>query len=591
MRMFIYTSCAMVLVIFCVVFYMRQMMVARIRVDQIEIQMYETRNLLNQLDNYLMTLMTKTDMLFVNGDFLDVVADVPESALDKIAQSQQIRNFLDVTAYSLRYPEVRIANYSGGQIYSCLYTRNEHSNLDGNFILSFSEIADEEFVEQLMNEKGMFSWNSGNSSLIGRYIAFNRRLLEHEGTNDIAILQIRIPVAKLQQIFEAEKPDSVLAYYYLDEENRVLYAGGARSVLDEISGSIEEGEGQIVNLEAFDAPCIVNCVYSELNEHRLVCVASTEEVTHSVDYVTPIFITGGIVSVLMCSASLFFLSGWLLKGIRELVEKTKRASDATDGYERLGRIRDSKEIEELDMAYENMVRTINSLHAEEARYRNAINDVQIELLQEQFNPHLLYNTLSMVRHLGIESANMRICTVLDNLIQFYKSVLNRGQIVIYIRDEIQMIQCYLNIVREVYDIDLEIRMNVQPEILNFCSVKLFLQPIVENAIVHGLMEVGGGTLSVTGVRDGTHIRFDVEDDGMGIEPGKVEQILRAIADVDNAENASYGFVSVAKRLRIFFGNDYTMTVNSELGEGTLVQIRLPILHEEEISANWRSKMV
>ena len=317
--------------------------------------------------------------------------------------------------------------------------------------------------------------------------------------------------------------------------------------MDEISGSIEEGEGQIVNLEAFDAPCIVNCVYSELNEHRLVCVASTEEVTHSVDYVTPIFITGGIVSVLMCSASLFFLSGWLLKGIRELVEKTKRASDATDGYERLGRIRDSKEIEELDMAYENMVRTINSLHAEEARYRNAINDVQIELLQEQFNPHLLYNTLSMVRHLGIESANMRICTVLDNLIQFYKSVLNRGQIVIYIRDEIQMIQCYLNIVREVYDIDLEIRMNVQPEILNFCSVKLFLQPIVENAIVHGLMEVGGGTLSVTGVRDGTHIRFDVEDDGMGIEPGKVEQILRAIADVDNAENASYGFVSVAKR--------------------------------------------
>ena len=589
-RMFICTSVVMVLVIFCMVFYMRQKMVARLRVDHIELQMFETRGLLGSLDNYLMTLMTKTDTLFVNGEFLEMVTAVPRSATEKVELGQQIRKLLDVTAYSLRYPEVRIANYPGGQIYACLYTRNEQGYLDGDFILSLSEIADTDFVEQLMTETCMFSWNSGTSSQIGRYIAFNRRLLEYEGMTDIAILQIRIPVTKIQQILMAEKSDSVLAYYYLDENGRVLYASGSRSILDEIDWQ-RASEGQIVSLDAYGGPCIVNCADSELNENRLVCIASTEEVAKSVDYVTPIFITGGVFSILLCCAMLFFLSGWLLKGIRQLVEKTKRASDATDGYEKLGRIHDSKEIEELDAAYEAMVRTINGLHAEEARYRNAINGVQIELMQEQFNPHLLYNTLSIVRHMSMESKNSRICTVLDNLIHFYKSVLNRGQIVICIRDEIRMIQFYLNIIRDVYNIDLEVKMDIQPEILDFCAVKLFLQPIVENAVLHGLMEVGSGTLSITGVREGDWIRFDVEDDGMGIEPEKVKQIQRAMAESDGAQSVSYGLVSVVKRLHIFFGDDYTMLLSSELGEGTHVQIMIPALCEEAVSANLRSRMV
>lgn len=589
-RMFVYTSAAMLLVIFCVVFFMRQMMIARLRVDHIELQRFEASNLLGRMDNYLMTLMTRTDALFVNGEFLEAVTAVPQSTVEKIKLGQQIRKALDVTAYSLRYPEVRIANYSGGQIYACLYTRNEHSYLDDDFILSFSEIAQADFVEQLMTETCMFSWNFGNSPQIGRYIAFNRRLLEYEGMSDIAILQIRIPVTKIQQVFDAEKPESVLAYYYLDEEGRVLYSGGSWAVLNQI-GELPENQGKIVNLEALGGPCIVNCTNSELNENRLVCISSMAGVADSVDYVTPIFIVGGIVSMLMCAATLFVLSGWLLKGIQQLAEKTKRASDTTDGYEKLGRIRDSREIEALDAAYENMVRTINGLHEEEARYRNAINDVQIELVQEQFNPHLLYNTLSLVRHMSMESGNAKVCTVLDNLIHFYKSVLNRGEIVICIRDEIRMIQFYLNIIREVYDIDLEVRMNIDPEILDFCAVKLFLQPIVENAVLHGLMEVGAGVLTITGMRVEQHICFDVEDDGMGIEPEKVEQILRSIAESDDAETVSYGFVSVAKRLRIFFGDDYSMTLDSELGEGTHVRIMIPILHREQISGSLRSKMV
>lgn len=589
-RMFVQTSVAMVLVIFFMVFSMRMMMISRLKTDQIELHLLETQSQLSKLDNYLMTLMVKTDSIFANEDFSKLVATLPARAVDKIEAVSKLRKAMDVAVYSLRYPEVSIANYPGGQVYACLYTRNEASYLDDEFIRGYSEIADEPFADDLMTERRMFSWNEGYSSLIGSYIAFNRRLLDYGDLSDIAVLQIRVPTPKVQQILNAEKSDSALAFYYLGSKGQVLCALG-RDALPEALGALEDDACRIVDLPALGGQCLVSCARSRLNDSRLVCLSSAGSIASSVDFITPVFIVGGLLTVALCTLLLFFLSGSLLKGLRQLAEKTQRASDAADSYEKLGPICDTREIKALDAAYSQMVHTINTLHDEESRYREAINDVQIELLQEQFNPHLLYNTLSMVRHLSMENRQTRTVAVLDNLISFYRRVLNRGQIVTTIRDEMQMIGSYLNIIREVYKVDLEVRIDVREDALDCCAVKLFLQPIVENAIQHGLLEVGAGCLSITGLREGDRLFFAVEDDGMGIEPDKLLRIRRCIAsgETDGAEN--YGFVSISRRLRLFFGSDYSMTLDSEPGEGTRVEIRFPAYSEDQINATLRSRMV
>ena len=587
-RIFVRTSAAMVLVIFCMVFFMRMMMISRLRADRIEMSLMESESQLGKLDNYLMTLMVKTDSLFVNRDFLELVSAMPKDPVETTKNLTNLRNLMDVAIYSLRYPEVSIADYPGGQVYACLYSANDKTYIDGEFIRSYDEIRDESYVQELMTQRRMFSWNADMAPYIGAYIAFNRRLLEYDNLTDVGVLQIRVPLSKVQKILSAGKSDSAIACYYLDMNGNVLFSDGMRG--PDLS-DVPINECHVMDIPEMGGERLVSCVRSSLNACRLICVSSMDSIESSVDFVTPIMIGGGIGTVALCTVVLFFLSGSLLNGLKQLGEKTRRAAIAVDEYEKLGPIRDTSEIEDLDAAYEKMVHTINQLHEEESRYKDMITDVQIELTQEQFNPHLLYNTLSLVRDLSAHGESGEICRVLDNLIAFYRRVLNRGQIVTRIRDEIQMIQSYLNIVRQVYHMELDVRVEIDEAILDLCCVKLFLQPIVENSILHGMVEVGSGSLSIVGRREGEYLVFVVEDDGLGIEPEKLERVRASIANSGEESVENFGLVSISRRLRLFFGNDYTMKIESEAGEGTRVEIRIPPYGEDQISAQIRSKLV
>ena len=324
-RMFVRTTAVMVLVIFCMVMSMRAMMVNRLKGDRIEMTSMEAQNMLTSMDDYLMTLMVKTDALFASEDFTERVTQVPSSPADKINLGTQLRKAMDVAVYSLRYPEISIANYPGGQVYACLYTRNPASYIDDEFVRSYDEIQGEPYVEELLTQQRMFSWCQGSSPGIGSYIAFNRRLLEYRHLTDIGILQVRVPVSKLQQIFSAEQPESVLAYFYLDDLGALICSSTRNPLPDEVD--LWDGEGRILDVEGI-GQCIVTQAESHMNGGRLICFSSIHTLTESVDFITPVFIGGGIATMVLCAIILFFLSGSLVKGVGQLVRKTQRASSA-----------------------------------------------------------------------------------------------------------------------------------------------------------------------------------------------------------------------------------------------------------------------
>ena len=184
----------------------------------------------------------------------------------------------------------------------------------------------------------------------------------------------------------------------------------------------------------------------------------------------------------------------------------------------------------------------------------------------------------------------KICSVLDHLIAFYRQVLNRGQLITRVRDELNMIANYMSIVREVYDIDLTSTISVADDVLDCCSVKMFLQPIVENAVLHGVRQMGSGSITITGIRQDGTLCFTITDDGAGMEPATLERIRQQANSPDGGEHG-YGYVSVAKRLRLFFGDAYRMELASELGEGTCVKLYIPALREDQISDTLRSRMI
>ena len=155
-----------------------------------------------------------------------------------------------------------------------------------------------------------------------------------------------------------------------------------------------------------------------------------------------------------------------------------------------------------------------------------------------------------------------------------------------------MIENYLSIVRQVYNIDLTFTLRVSEEAQSFYSVKMFLQPLVENAVLHGIRQIGSGTLTITGEKEGDTLHFVVEDDGAGMEEEALAR-LREVLDCGNNAHPdhSYGISSVARRLYLVFNNNYRMTVDSELGMGTRVELWIPALREEQINATLAHRMI
>ena len=196
-KMFLRISMMLLLVILLLCLIIRNVIVQRLEADQVQLQLLKTSSKLDTLDNYMMTLMIKTDSLFANEEFTTLIELHPTDAAEYVEKTQRLQKMMDLTVFNLRYPEVSISNYSGGQVSACLYVQKLGLYSDGQIIRSFSEIENDAYIQELMTEKRTFSWNSGRTAAAGSYIAFNRRILSYTDLSDIAVLQMRIPVSKI----------------------------------------------------------------------------------------------------------------------------------------------------------------------------------------------------------------------------------------------------------------------------------------------------------------------------------------------------------------------------------------------------------
>ena len=137
-KMFSRISIMLLLVILLMCLIIRDVIVQRLAADQVQLQLLKTSSKLDTLDNYMMTLMVKTDSLFANEEFTNLIELHPTEAAEYVAKSQTLQKMMDLTVFNLRYPEVSISNYTGGQVSGCLYVRQLGLYPDGQIIRSFS---------------------------------------------------------------------------------------------------------------------------------------------------------------------------------------------------------------------------------------------------------------------------------------------------------------------------------------------------------------------------------------------------------------------------------------------------------------------
>ena len=201
---------------------------------------------------------------------------------------------------------------------------------------------------------------------------------------------------------------------------------------------------------------------------------------------------------------------------------------------------------------------------------------EFDLLQSQINPHFLYNTLDAIVWSAEAGNQKQVVSMVGNLSDFFRLSLNKGKENVLIREELQHVRSYLEIQHIRYQDILTFEINVPEEFNEYKIPKLTIQPIVENALYHGIKNKrGGGKITIYAEEKRDHFTIVVEDTGKGMDEERLRQVRKAIRDGTPEKNVVYGLYNVNERIRLNFGEGYGIHLESVLNKGTRVRIRLP----------------
>ena len=227
----------------------------------------------------------------------------------------------------------------------------------------------------------------------------------------------------------------------------------------------------------------------------------------------------------------------------------------------------------IQSSYEEIERLMKKIMEEQNERRKS----ELAALQSQINPHFLYNTLESITWMIESGKNQDAVFMISELAKLFRISLSRGKTIISIKDELQHCRNYMNIQKYRYKERFETEYDISEEIYSFCTVKLILQPILENAIYYGVGDMDKDEdprIVVRGWKQGQDIYIAVSDNGIGMRHEDVENILTGNQKAIK-HGSGVGLINVHTRIRLMFGKKYGLIVESEPDEGTTVTIHLP----------------
>ena len=230
----------------------------------------------------------------------------------------------------------------------------------------------------------------------------------------------------------------------------------------------------------------------------------------------------------------------------------------------------------LSDSLNDMIDKINELLDQVTTEQIRLRKAEFELLQAQINPHFLYNTLDTIVWLAEAGDQKRVVSMVGNLSDFFRTSLNQGKDIISIREELAHVRSYLEIQQVRYQDILRYEITVPEDLYEYKIPKITIQPLVENALYHGIKNKRGqGTITITGERSENGFVLYVRDNGIGMTQERLNEVRAGIQKLSYTGKEIYGLYNVNERIRLNFGETYGISIESTYGEGTCVSISLP----------------
>lgn len=415
-----------------------------------------------------------------------------------------------------------------------------------------------------------------------------QKTLEHPGLNWFVNYQEKTLFSARKLAFSGAREG--VNILYMDVDYQKLFTPYAETLISECGLYITDQDGKLVFEESRFSGKNQNydLTYSEFLEQRdrgstdyiILCEQSNttgwtvwlyQPVGLTGEAMRPIGVMAGVTILICIFAAVlayFITSGMVSSRIERLTHFMQEVQEGSMDMQMESDDRD--EIEMLYRGFGSMMKRIRTLINEVYLSKITQKEAELKALQAQINPHFLYNTLSLINWKALAAGEEDISRMTLALSTFYRTALNRGRNVLQVETELSNTRAYLEIQSMLHDGNFDYEIEAQTEILQCESLNLILQPLVENAIHHGIEEKtdGRGKITVRGWKEDNCVWFMVEDNGVGMEQEVADKIL-------TMESKGYGVRNVDERIRLCYGEKYAIKVESVVGKGTKMTIHFP----------------
>lgn len=511
----------------------------------------------NELDNMQKSLDQSVEAI-------ENQEQIYENLVNYLSYSQDLRTVLSIQADSdydtyLKYVNVVDPLLQMPQLYHreikgiTLYSENI-SVAHGDMLLPLEQAEQEPWYKDLEND-GLMQWSvtRGSSQEITAFRKF------YDGDEMSAVLAMSLDYTSVLAPFSNQLLDNT-GGIVLDGKGEVVYA--SYSMDEKYRPTAPESLGYIINhytysVRDMDGTGWKFCIYRP-----------TEIITSSANGI----LMRNVPLVLLCLILLvivgYFFSRTIVTGLERLTENMNQIHL---GFRKVTVSSDSNdEVGVLIRSFRRMMDEMNRLISEVYEAKIKLQNSEMKALQAQINPHFLYNSLSIINWKAIEAGEEDISKVTLALSTYYRTSLNRGETMTTVESEVNNIRAYLKIQLIMHDYSFKVEEQYDTDTAAMEIPKLILQPLVENAIDHGIdmSDQPDRILKIDVSQNEDYLLLSVSDNGVGMEQEKAEQIV-------TYQSSGYGVRNVSERIQVLYGEEGGIYVESSLGKGTKVTIKIP----------------
>ncbi len=448
-----------------------------------------------------------------------------------------------------------------------VYVNNKYD--DGTFKSIVSDnIATYGLYENVQKLAGKRLWTKfyKNTDKISMVRAVNEIGSQYQ----IGTLVINLNKSNLHQVIQESDLMSEGNFFVFEQGGDVIYSNGEESLLPKVE--YENVKTSSYKVTQYNGSDYLNVLYiSKFCDWEMVSLVPLKTLFEKVSAIKEITVALIIICVIVVIAFSIFLTYFLTKPIRKLSKLMRRVEEGEleIRFENIY----NDEIGRLGQNFNSMLEKIKLLLQENIDKQKGLRKQELKALQAQINPHFLYNTIDTINWMAQSINADDISRISIALANYYRLSLSKGADVIKINDEVNQVRNYLTIQKFRYNEYLNYEINISEEILSFSILKLTLQPIVENAIYHGIKDkLNEGLIQITGRREDNKIILEVCDNGKGMNTEKLESIR---ASLDRVRAEGFGLSNVNERIKLYFGDEYGVSIDSAENIYTKVKVVIP----------------